>query len=329
MGVFHFSTWSGLFSKRILERGESYYYGGTVDHISKTDDGYQAIVHGSDDYSVEITVNNNRITELYCDCPYAQDGNNCKHMAALLFELTEGDEPPVSIEPESGSKETVSDIIERMSAEQLRKELKQIAQEQVHVADRIFSRYRSGKASEKDVMRIFYALDSLADEYGDRYGFIDWRHGFDYVHGFEACLADMVQPLIDQQEYMIAFKALDKAFYVLNHVEMDGSGGEHGDIEDAIKDYWNQIIPFASPEEKDQMYAWFLDMYQNGHDLISKDAIEDALENSFDDLKYVLPLLDNVRNQLNDPYTERYKIRSLLEKYPTLLKRCGKSKKIR
>ena len=327
MSRFNFDTWKYLFSARILERGEEYYYDGAIDHISKTGDEYHAIAHGSDDYEVKITVKDNRITEMYCSCPYAEDGNNCKHMAALLFELTEGTEPPVEIESKKGSKETIDDIIDRMSEEQLRKELKLIAHEQIHVSDRIISRYRSGKASERDVMRIYYALDSLATEFGDRYGFIDWRHGFDYVRGFESCLDDMVQPLIDQQEYMIAFKALDKAFYVLNHVEMDGSGGEHGDIEDAIKDYWKQIISLASPEERDQMHAWFMDMYQNGRDLISKDAIEEVLENTFDGLKYVQPLLDNVRNQLNDPSTEHYKIRSLLEKYPILLKRCGKSRK--
>ena len=223
----------------------------------------------------------------------------------------------------------VKDLCTRLISieDQLRKELKLIAQEQIHVSDRIISRYRSKKADENDVIRIFYALDSLADEYGDRDGFIDWRHGFDYVHGFESCLDDMVQPLIDQQEYMIAFKALDKAFYVLNHAEMDGSGGEHGEIEDVIKDYWMQIIPLASPEEQDQMHDWFMDMYQNDHDLITTEAIEEVLENSFDDLKYVLPLLENVRNQLNDPQTEGYKLSGLLEKYPNLLKRSGKSTK--
>lgn len=327
MSGFSFDTWKYMFPERILERGEDYYYDGAIDHICRTNHGYQAVAHGSDDYEVAITIKNNRITEMYCDCPYAQDGNNCKHMAALLFELTEGDASLAVIESEKDSKETVDDIIDRMSEEQLKKELKLIAQEQIHVSDRIISRYRSKKADENEVIRIFYALDSLADEYGDRDGFIDWRHGFDYVHGFESCLDDMVQPLIDQQEYMIAFKALDKVFYVLNHVEMDGSGGEHGEIEDVIKDYWMQIIPLASPEEQDQMHDWFMDMYQNDHDLITTEAIEEVLENSFDDLKYVLPLLEKVRNQLNDSQTEGYKISGLLEKYPNLLERCGKSTK--
>ena len=86
MSGFSFDTWKYLFPERILERGEDYYYDGAIDHICRTNHGYQAVAHGSDDYEVAITIKNNRITEMYCDCPYAQDGNNCKHMAALLYE---------------------------------------------------------------------------------------------------------------------------------------------------------------------------------------------------------------------------------------------------
>ena len=134
MSGFSFDTWKYMFPERILERGEDYYYDGAIDHICRTNHGYQAVAHGSDDYEVAITIKNNRITEMYCDCPYAQDGNNCKHMAALLFELTEGNPSLAVIESEKDSKETVDDIIDRMSEDQLRKELKLIAQEQIHVS---------------------------------------------------------------------------------------------------------------------------------------------------------------------------------------------------
>ena len=29
------------------------------------------------------------ITDMYCSCPYALDGRNCKHMAAVLYEWSE------------------------------------------------------------------------------------------------------------------------------------------------------------------------------------------------------------------------------------------------
>ena len=153
MSGFSFDTWKYMFPERILERGEDYYYDGAIDHICRTNHGYQAVAHGSDDYEVAITIKNNRITEMYCDCPYAQDGNNCKHMATLLFELTEGDASLAVIESEKDSKETVDDIIDRMSEEQLKKELKLIAQEQIRRLDAFHPDFRKLVSMENQVRR--------------------------------------------------------------------------------------------------------------------------------------------------------------------------------
>ena len=43
------------------------------------------MVSGSDDYEVNIYFSDGEIEDMYCDCPYASDGNNCKHMAAVLY----------------------------------------------------------------------------------------------------------------------------------------------------------------------------------------------------------------------------------------------------
>ena len=145
-----------------------------------------------------------------------------------------------------------------------------------------------------------------------------------------ALLFDMTEMVVSQQEitrmnqdlYNQSTRERVRHDQISRKAQMDGLTGllNKTAVTETISDYLNE-------SEKDQMHAWFMDMYQNGRDLISKDAIEEVLENTFDGLKYVQPLLDNVRNQLNDPSTEHYKIRSLLEKYPILLKRCGKSRK--
>ena len=56
-----------------------------------TEDGYKAVVSGSEDYSVEIVIENGKVLSMVCDCPYAEDGNNCKHMAAVLYEIEGGE----------------------------------------------------------------------------------------------------------------------------------------------------------------------------------------------------------------------------------------------
>lgn len=81
--------WEHLFREIILDRGYNYYLSGAVKNMKITDHQIQAIVSGVDDYEVEINFHNNHITDMYCSCPYAEDGHNCKHMAAVLYKWEE------------------------------------------------------------------------------------------------------------------------------------------------------------------------------------------------------------------------------------------------
>ena len=90
-------NWKKLFSKTILDRGYGYFPEGAVENISKEDDVISATVSGTQLYEVEIYLDNGEVSDMECDCPYAEDGNYCKHMAAVLYELenVRSDENPV------------------------------------------------------------------------------------------------------------------------------------------------------------------------------------------------------------------------------------------
>ena len=38
---------------------------------------------------MEIFLEDGEVAEMYCSCPYAEEGKNCKHMAAVLYEWSE------------------------------------------------------------------------------------------------------------------------------------------------------------------------------------------------------------------------------------------------
>lgn len=79
----------GYFSNRILERGKAYFKKNRVFSLRETaKNKYSAIVLGSEPYHVTLKLNNKgNIVEAHCDCPYAKDGNRCKHEAALYYAL--------------------------------------------------------------------------------------------------------------------------------------------------------------------------------------------------------------------------------------------------
>lgn len=320
MRIPDFETWKYLFPEAILERGEEYFQEGLMDQVEETEHGWKALAYGTGTYQVEVQMEGERIKKLSCTCPYAKEGRRCKHEAGLLFMLTETNQPA---DQDQNTTESIDEIIDRMKEEELQNELKQLVQEQSYIYDRIFSKYRKQKAGMADVNRIYQVLDSLAYEYGDRHGFIDWNSGSDYECAFSRSLEDLIVPLIDHQEYMIAFKALDQAFYVLNTVEMDGSSGEHTMIAHEIQRYLDQVIHLASEKERDEMHAWLEEMEQNSDHMICGDTITELLQNSFDDPKYITSLLEEVREQLNDPDLPKYSLKKLLPRYRDLLLRSG------
>ena len=79
-------NWKKLFEPHILERGYGYYLNNAVNNLEVSEHTIRADVEGTEDYEVEISLADGEIDEMYCSCPYAIGGWNCKHMAAVLYE---------------------------------------------------------------------------------------------------------------------------------------------------------------------------------------------------------------------------------------------------
>ena len=81
-------NWSNLFSPTILSRGRSYFSLGKAKKFSVEEYGYSVTVRGSKNYRVEFDIDmDGDIKYISCTCPYALQGERCKHMAAALFYL--------------------------------------------------------------------------------------------------------------------------------------------------------------------------------------------------------------------------------------------------
>lgn len=71
---------------KIWERGEEYYESGAVTALEEILDGeWTATVEGTDDYEVEISIEDGIVTSQFCDCPY--DGEVCKHVVATILAI--------------------------------------------------------------------------------------------------------------------------------------------------------------------------------------------------------------------------------------------------
>ena len=78
-------SWQRYFRSVILDRGFDYYSNNAVKNFRNNRGTLTAIVCGTHDYKVEITFDGELVEDMRCSCPHAQEGNYCKHMAAVLF----------------------------------------------------------------------------------------------------------------------------------------------------------------------------------------------------------------------------------------------------
>lgn len=89
-------SWRTMFTQQVLNRGRDYFRAGKAKKLTweaDPDDELKAVfsatVRGSRNYKVEIQEDSEEITSMSCTCPYAAEGNYCKHEAAVLYAIEE------------------------------------------------------------------------------------------------------------------------------------------------------------------------------------------------------------------------------------------------
>lgn len=75
------------FMPAILERGYTYFTEERVQDILIEENTYSATVLGNESYHTSITLENDMVVSMDCDCPFACEHGNCKHMAALCYTI--------------------------------------------------------------------------------------------------------------------------------------------------------------------------------------------------------------------------------------------------
>ena len=78
-----------FFTETILKRGKTYFEQNRVFSVNQYDNQtYTGIILGNEAYHTKITLDEHYdVMSATCDCPYAKEGNHCKHEAALYFAI--------------------------------------------------------------------------------------------------------------------------------------------------------------------------------------------------------------------------------------------------
>ena len=275
-------NWQKLFASHILERGYDYYCDGAVENIEIGHDDIRADVVGTEDYEVEISLNDGKVTDMYCSCPYAAGGNNCKHMAAVLYEWTADimDEN----EPEDTDNEDMDDDADAESMDLFKpavtvcdyKKKSAAVEKLVTSAERdivqaflvsvlaedkkLLLRFRNMVnkcATKEDVEDYFEQIDEIADRYLGRDHFINYYQAYDFMLELEEIIDKDVRRMIDNGSHISAFHVMNHIFVLLGNVDMDDSGGETSMLAEQIYQLWLELLTKVNAQDKRKMFIWF------------------------------------------------------------------------
>ena len=294
--------WKDLFREHILERGRNYFYEGAVIEFQQTENGYRAVVEGTEEYEVEVDIEEDRVYDLYCSCPYAEDGNYCKHMAAVLYKIEEvngnGDEIEENwVERTLREKKELEETIEKIPEEELRAFVKELADYDDEIRNMILTRY-AVKIDAKQIKRLKQEVDNIVYQYGDRSGFIDYRNAWDFTSALHVFLDERVDTLLERSCYSQAFDSTNYVFKIIGNIDMDDSDGGTSQIANICYEKWKKILENCSDVERNKMFSWFINHQACGYVIdYMEDYIEEFLMNEFQNrelLEKKLKFLDEI-----------------------------------
>ena len=312
--------WETYFQKRILDRGYDYYFDERVEDLRINSNRIKAVVSGTDFYHVEIKLNGNQIIGMSCDCPYAQDGHNCKHMAAVLYEW----QLRVT-HPEIDS----SQLVEDASEEDVRSFLVKMLENNPNLVES-FKHYTQNEISLDTMID---DLEGVCDSYSDGYDYIDYEFSRDFCENYEDAVDKWLDLLKKKDQYSLAFKFLLKAYEVFHKLDIEDNGGETGALSVIIISQWANVIKCMDDLERLEAFAELGQYLNSMRDYYDRQKILEIFFDCLNGKEFLKLKLDFMKEQLDyieshdDIFNREYALEGFVKMYLDLLKKSRASKK--
>lgn len=232
----------------ILKRGLSYFKKGNVNQFDEMVPGeFEAIVEGTDDYTVRLKVKNNVVTEYSCTCPYDY-GSVCKHVVAVFFYMQQEEldlQSSRKKKKETGNrpaakKKTVAEQIDGLLAKLSHDDLKQFVKDQSNANStfrQMFLSVFAHKTSGESQAMYKQQINSVLRAAKGRDGYIDWS-GVRMVGNAVNDLLVTAKKHVESQNYQsavfICLAVLEEMIEAINNTD-DSNGDLGGNIETAFE----------------------------------------------------------------------------------------------
>ena len=251
--------WQKMFAPWILERGKNYWEDDRVESLRQDGNTVTAVVCGTEDYDVEIEMGRGgNVAYMSCTCPYAEEGNNCKHMAAVLFAI-DADIMEQSGIQHNGEGATIlpwQKALTGLSPEEMRQLLSELAQSDRGLQERITTLH--GQVAPEVLEATWeIQLAEIPEKYTDRHDYIDYNHAYDFFLELDDFLETRLPRLLEAERITDAFTLSCMVFETGMEQDVDDSDGGCGILAGSCEEAWEKILNQADFRQEQEMYAWF------------------------------------------------------------------------
>ena len=322
----------------ILKRGLSYFKKGLVHEPAEIRPGdYEAVVEGSEDYTVKLSIRNGVITEHSCDCPYDM-GSVCEHVAAVIFYL-EQEELELTQNTKKGSTkkakassfkpskrktiaQQVDDLLDKVTLDELTLFVREQATKDSLFRDLLLASFAQYNPNESKAL---YAkqVNTLIKIARGKYGFLD-SSGAEYVSKNLSSMLSLAEHYLRKGNHKSAFfictAIMDELVSALEYADdMDGN------LTDTIYDAYDTLTAIAQEAVRKLILKYCLTSFSKRsfsgwdwhlnflHLAVYTLSTNDEMEELFKRIASI-------------PQSSEYEVKKAQEiQYDVLLKRKGKS----
>ncbi|MBJ7880023.1 SWIM zinc finger family protein [Gelidibacter salicanalis] len=315
-----------VIDEKILKRGLTYFKGGAITDFSEISTGeYEAIVSGTEEYTVQLEVSNNTIVAHNCDCPYDM-GPICKHVVAAIFYLQQNElelnHPNFTI-PKKKKTKSISQQVKELLRAISHEELIEFVQKNSN-KDKKFRNYflaSFGHLSQNQSKEFYQKqIHSILQTAAGRDGWIDWSD-MKYV-------VNTTEPFIENAEKYLTNNNFENVFYISTALleEMteafqygDDSNGDLGYFVESAMELLSKLVQKKLPATLKQEifeycissfnqklfegWGWHLGMLHIACELIEKES----------DADIILDCLDTVDGNYERELAQSFKLDLLRE----------------
>lgn len=230
------------YSKIILKRGLEYYNYGCIKNVGIKDNSIEAMVEGTNNYHVGLEIKGGKVVFASCDCPYYYDHDECKHIVAVLYYLTNE-----KIENQK-NEESTRTILDKINEKELKDFLENLIENEESIYD-LFRRKFVNYFPKISLATYKRKIEFAIREAGGRDGFIDYNEGWNYTRKMYEFTNEALN-LVENGDYETAFVIARIILDSIPDTAIDGSNGETSEVANSCIEVIISILNKASKDDK-------------------------------------------------------------------------------